>query len=387
MRDELPPETLRELTAFRRDLHRHPETGFELERTAGKVADRLEAAGLTVTRDIGQTGLVATLNRGNSNRAIGFRADMDALPVTEANDFDHRSRHDGKFHGCGHDGHTTMLLGAALTLSQAEAFDSGTVHFIFQPDEENGTGAQAMIDDGLFERFPMDAVYGLHNLPGLPTGSFAIQEGEFCTFETNFEIKILGRGGHASMPERAIDPLIAASSIILNLQSIVSRSTSPKDHAVVSVTDIVTDGARNIIPSTVTVSGDCRGFSDETSDMIRARMDQIAKGICEAHGATYDFSYTTSFVPLINHPEYTALAAEAASAVPQANIDRNFGTVGFSEDFALMLQQCPGAFILLGNGTEGPHGNSLHNPSYDFNDDAIANGVAYWCALAKAAFE
>ncbi len=384
MHEDISAELLGELGAFRKDLHRHPETAFELQRTAGKIADRLEAGGLSVTRCVGKSGVVATLTGGTGNRAIGLRADMDALPITEADECDHRSSVAGKFHGCGHDGHSTMLLGAALCLAADDSFD-GTVHFIFQPDEENGTGAQAMIDDGLFERFPMEAVYGMHNMPGLPLGHFAIQAGPFCTFEDNFEIAIHGRGGHASMPELAIDPIIIGANIVLEVQTIVSRSVSAKHHAVVSVTDFESDGARNILASNVTITGDCRGFDAGVSGTIERRMEQIVKGACGAHGASYLFNYSTSFEPLINDPGHTALCAEVAQNLKGAFVDGSYGRVGFSEDFAKMLNHKPGGFILMGNGTEGRHAQPLHNPSYDFNDAAIAHGVAYWRKLADAA--
>ena len=368
-----------DLTAFRRDLHAHPETGFDLERTPNAIANILEDAGLEVTRGIGKTGLVATLHRGSSNAAIGFRADMDALPILEQNDFAHRSIYDGKFHGCGHDGHSTMLLGAALELAQDPSLNR-TIHFIFQPDEENGNGASAMIQDGLFDRFPMTAIYGLHNMPGMPLGHFATQPGPFCAFEDNFEIIINGRGGHSSMPEKGIDPLVTASSIVMQLQSIISRSMNPSDHAVVSVTEFLTDGARNILPNTVTLHGDCRGFNNDVSTLIEKRMHEIVKGIAAAQGAEAEMTYSTSFRPLINHDQETATLSQVANAV--GTVDADYGRVGFSEDFAEFLHHCPGAFILMGNGTTGAHAMPLHHSSYDFNDDAITHGIAFWTKLA-----
>ncbi|MEO1338198.1 MAG: amidohydrolase, partial [Myxococcota bacterium] len=285
---------------------------------------------------------------------------------------------------CGHDGHTTMLLGAALALAAAPHFD-GTVYFIFQPDEENGTGADAMIDDGLFERFPMSAVFGLHNLPGLPVGAFGIQDGPFCTFEDNFEIRIDGRGGHASMPEQAIDPIVVGAEIVTALQTIVARSVPPRDHAVVSVTDFETDGARNVLASQVRLVGDCRGFDLATSTLIKDRMAQLVAGICSAHGAKHALHYSTSFVPLVNHAAETQLCVKAVGDMPGASIQYPFGRVGFSEDFAKMLQHCPGAYILMGNGTQAHAGRPLHNPGYDFNDAAISVGVDYWCSLVRRA--
>ncbi|MEM7088296.1 MAG: amidohydrolase [Pseudomonadota bacterium] len=369
-----------DLCAFRRDLHAHPETGFNLERTSRLIAEQLEQAGLDVTRGVGQSGLVATLRRGSQDTAIGFRADMDALPIAEANNFGHCSTVAGKFHGCGHDGHSTMLLGAAVQLASDPSLDR-TVHFIFQPDEENGNGAAAMIADGLFERFPMSRIYGLHNMPGMALGQFATQAGPFCAFEDNFEITITGRGGHASMPDKGIDPVVTGSAVVLQLQSIVSRSVPASAHAVVSVTEFITDGARNILPSTVTLRGDCRGFSGDVSDMIRSRMASIVDGVCAAQGAQATLDYTTSFQPLINEAQSVETLANVARTV--GSVDVEYGRVGFSEDFAEFLNHCPGAFILMGNGTQGTAAMPLHNPSYDFNDSATDYGVAFWVRLAR----
>ena len=372
-----------DLTAFRRDLHKHPETGFELARTAGVIADTLKQSGLEVQEGIGG-GLVASLRRGPEDSAIGLRADMDALPVTEKNSFAHRSVHDGKFHGCGHDGHSTMLIGAALELARDDSL-ARTVHFIFQPDEENGRGAAAMIADGLFERFPMREIYGLHNLPGMAAGKFAIKAGPFCAFEDNFEITVTGRGGHSSMPETGIDPVVVAGSIILQLQSIVSRSVSAAERAVVSITEIRTDGARNIIPDTVVITGDCRGFEQPVSGKIERRVNEIVQGACAAHGAQGEVSYTTSFRPLVNDAGCAEIMADAAARVSE--VDREYGPVTFSEDFAEFLQHCPGAFILLGNGTEGAQAMALHNPAYDFNDEIIRTGVDFWKALSRRPYQ
>lgn len=368
-----------DLTAFRQNLHSYPEIGFDLERTPHLIAELLENAGLEVTKGIGKTGLVATLYRGPDNTALGFRADMDALPIHEANSFTHCSSIAGKFHGCGHDGHSTMLLGAALKLA-ADPSLTRTIHFIFQPDEENGNGAAAMIADGLFEKFPMAAIYGLHNMPGMPLGHFATQAGPFCAFEDNFEIRISGLGGHSSMPEKGVDPIVTASAIVMQLQTVISRSTKPADHAVISVTEFITDGARNIIPNTVILRGDCRGFSKNVSRIIKQRMCDIVDGICSAQGASAEIDYSTSFQPLINNDDHTAILLDVASQV--GVVEADYGRVGFSEDFAEFLHHCPGAFILMGNGIEGHHAQPLHNPSYDFNDNAIANGVDFWIRLA-----
>jgi hippurate hydrolase len=369
-----------DLTSFRHDLHRNPEVGFDLDRTSALVAEQLENAGLKVTRGVGRSGIVATLKRGKDADAIGLRADMDALPITEANAVNHRSTVDGKFHGCGHDGHTTMLLGAALEMA-ADPSLKRTVHFIFQPDEEAGNGARAMINDGLFARFPMKAIYGMHNMPGMALGQFATQSGPFCAFEDNFEIHIIGKGGHASMPEIGVDPIVVGSNIVSQLQSIVSRSISAKDHAVVSVTEFVTDGARNILASNVKLKGDCRGFVSDVSTKIETRMREIANGVALAHGAEAEVDYSTSFHPLVNDADCTNLAVQAARKVGDMN--DGYGRVGFSEDFAEFLHHRPGCFVLMGNGTEGSNAMPLHNPNYDFNDEAIAHGIAYWIALAK----
>ncbi len=369
-----------DLIAFRRDLHAHPETGLDLPRTADKVAAVLEAANLDVTRGVGGHGVVATLPRGSDNDAIGFRADMDALPIEEANGFGHRSTVAGKFHGCGHDGHTAMLLGAALDLAQDETLDR-TIHFIFQPDEENGTGAQAMIDDGLFDRFPMRAVYGLHNWPGTALGAFLTGPGPFFAFEDNFEIRITGRGGHASMPEIGVDPLVTGAATVMELQTIVSRAIAGGDHAVVSVTEFLTDGARNILPTHVTLRGDCRGYTPAVSQRIQTRMRDICTGVAAAHGATAELSYSTSFQPLFNDPAHTNRIAKAAAET--GTVDTTCGRYGTSEDFAAFLQHRPGAFVLMGNGTNGPHAMPLHNAGYDFNDDAIPHGIAFWKALSR----
>ncbi|WP_422063114.1 amidohydrolase [Shimia sp.] len=371
-----------DLTSFRRDLHSHPETGFDLERTPRMIAEVLDAAGLEVVRGVGKSGLVATLRRGPDETAVGFRADMDALPIKEANRFAYRSKIEGCFHGCGHDGHSTMLLGAALKLAQDPTLER-TVHFIFQPDEENGNGAAAMISDGLFDRFPMAAIFGLHNMPGMALGQFATQAGPFCAFEDNFEITIEGQGGHASMPEKGVDPIVAGSAMVMQLQSIISRTVSPSEHAVVSVTEFLTDGARNILPSNVTLRGDCRGFSQDVSQAIERRMRAIVEGVCTAQGARGQVSYSTSFRPLVNEDRATNVIAAAARGV--GSVDAHYGRVGFSEDFAEFLAHRPGAFILMGNGTEGSHAMPLHNPSYDFNDEAIVHGIDFWSQLAHQA--
>lgn len=370
------------LVALRHRLHRRPETAFAVEATAALVADRLRDLGWAVTTGVGGSGVVGTLRRGTSGRSLGLRAELDALPITEANGFAHRSEVDGAFHGCGHDGHATMLLGAAEVLAADPDLD-GTVHLVFQPDEENGRGAQAMVDDGLFDRFPMDAVFGLHNLPGLPVGHVATQPGTFTCFEEVFAIDVHGSGGHASAPERTVDPVVVGAELVLALQSIVARSLAPSDHGVVSVTELVTDGARNIIPSRVTIRGDVRGYDDAVGDRIRARMQRLVEGIPAAHGATGALTYEREFAPVVNTPDEVAEAGRAAAAVDGMTVDTAHGRVGFSEDFAQLLHHRPGCLVLLGNGTDGPQGTSLHHPGYDFNDASIPFGVAWWHALVR----
>lgn len=371
-----------DLIGFRRDLHAHPGTAFNVGYAADRIAEVLEDAGLHVTRGVGGAGLVATLDRGGSGgRAIGLRADMDALPIEEQTNLPYRSTVPGVFHGCGHDGHSTMLMGAALRLAGDETLDR-TVHFIFQPDEENGTGAQAMIDDGLFDRFPMQAIYGLHNMPGMEVGTFATQTGPFCAFEDNFAIHVTGKGGHASMPEAGVDAIVVGAALVGQLQTIVARNVPAWEHGVVSVTEFESDGARNVIASNVQIRGDCRGFTPEVSQLIATRMGALVQDHCAAMGATGRLDYSTSFQPVVNDAAATAAAVSAASAVGQ--VDAHHGQVGFSEDFAAFAAHVPGAFILAGNGTQGANAMPLHNPGYDFNDDAIKAGVAYWTGIAKA---
>jgi len=378
----LTEDRLAALRELRHALHRAPELGFEVSATAAELARRLADAGLEVTTGVGGSGVVATLRRGRGEGAIGLRADMDALPIAEANTFEHRSTVEGRFHGCGHDGHSSMLLGAAESLARGDDF-TGTVHFVFQPDEENGRGAQAMIDDGLFTRFPMDAIFGLHNLPGLPVGTFATRVGPFTAFEEIFEIVIEGRGGHASAPERAVDALVVGSEVVLALQTIVSRSLVPGDHGVVSATEFITDGARNVLPGRVTIRGDVRGYRDAVGTTIARRMREIVDGVAAAHGASARLDYVREFEPTVNTGDEVERAGRAARAIDGTTVDAAHPAMGFSEDFARFLRHRPGCFMLLGNGTEGAHAAALHSPNYDFNDEALPYGVAFWCSLVR----
>jgi len=374
----------KDVQSWRQDIHKYPELGFQENRTAGIIAGLLADFGLEVHAGIGTTGVVGVLTRGVAEQAIGLRADMDALPIQEANTFEHRSVHDGVFHGCGHDGHTAMLLAAARQLAGSGEFD-GTAYFIFQPSEEDGRGALSMIEDGLFERFPMNAVYGMHNMPGIPAGHFAVKKGTIMTSEDIFVITIRGRGGHASMPDRAIDPVVIAAEVILALQSIVSRSVAPQDWGVVSVTEVLTDGARNIIPSTVTIRGDCRAMSTNTQGLIAARMREIVAGITAAHGAEGSVEYRNDFIVTVNTADETAAAIAAARKVAgEPAVDADCPPCSASEDFARMLQVKPGCYILIGNGLEGHCGATLHNPNYDLNDEILTVGADYWVALVEA---
>ena len=372
-----------EMIAWRRDVHRHPEVGFNEFRTAEKVANLLREFGLEVHTGIGQTGVVGVLRCGTSERSIGLRADMDALPIHEMNDFDHKSKQDGVFHGCGHDGHTAMLLGAARHLSQSTTFD-GTVIFIFQPNEEEGRGAAAMIADGLFDRFPVDSVYGMHNMPGVPVGHFAVRKGPIMAFEDNFVITITGRGGHASMPHISIDPMVIGAEIIQALQTIVARSINPQQWGVVSVTELKTDGARNVLPSSVTIKGDTRGIDVDVQKIIEKRMREIVEGVCLAHGAKSEVEYSHEFVVMVNTDAETDAVIEAARKVAGDDcVDGHCPTYSCSEDFARMLQVKPGCYILIGNGESGSHGCALHNPSYDFNDEILSLGTHFWVSLVE----
>ncbi|MDX1403294.1 MAG: M20 aminoacylase family protein [Woeseiaceae bacterium] len=373
-----------EVKAWRQDFHRHPELGFHEHRTAGIVAKRLEAFGLEVHTGVGKTGVVGVLKRGSGRHSIGLRTDIDALPIQEANTFAHRSVNDGIFHGCGHDGHTAMLLAAAKRLAEAGRFD-GTIYFIFQPSEEDGRGALAMIEDGLFERFPMQAVYGMHNMPGIEAGHFAVRKGAIMSSEDIFEITLKGRGGHSSMPERLVDPIVVAAEVITALQTIVPRSVPAGDWGVVSVTEVDTDGARNVIPSTVSIKGDCRARSTRVQEKIEARMRDIVTATAKAHGVEGQVDYRNDFVVTANSPAETDACIAAARAVAgEPAVDADCPPCSASEDFARMLSIVPGCYILIGNGLDGSYGATLHNPYYDLNDDILAIGAGYWVTLAES---
>ena len=369
-----------QMRSWRHALHRHPELGFEERATAALVTEALEGLGLTVHGGFGGTGLVASLTVGDGPGVIGLRADMDALAMTETGTPAHVSQRAGCMHGCGHDGHMAMLLGAAKQLVAQRDFN-GTVRFIFQPAEEHGRGAKAMMADGLFDRFPVDAIFGLHNMPGLPLGHIAARAGGIMAAEDNFEIRIMGRGGHAARPHMGVDPLVVAAQIILGLQTLVSRSVDPSDAAVVSCTEIESDGIRNAIPSTVVLKGDTRSYDPAVQDLLEQRMRTLCAGIAAAQGAEVVVTYTHEFAPTVNWPEQTAQALAAAEAVVgPARLDRAVAPMMISEDFGAFLETVPGAFVFLGAG-EGAL--PLHNSAYDFNDALLPIGAAYFAELVR----
>jgi amidohydrolase len=368
-----------ELTDIRRDIHANPELGLEEHRTADLVAQKLEEWGIEVHRGVGGTGVVGVLRSGNGQATIGLRADMDALPIEEANDFAYRSRNAGKMHACGHDGHTTMLLGAARFLAETRNFN-GTVNFIFQPGEEGIGGALAMLNDGLFQRFPCNAVYGMHNRPGMPVGKYGITPGTAMAGGAFFDITVTGRGAHGARPEAGIDPVLAACHIGTALQSIVARNVSPTDTAVLSVTRILAGEAYNVIPQTATLSGTVRTMKRETMTLLEEAMQRVVAGVASALGATATVDFRVIFAPLSNHPvETQAISDAAAELVGDGNVNRAQTPAMASEDFSFMLEQVPGAYINLGNGDSA----SVHNHLYNFNDEAIPFGSALYARLVE----
>ncbi len=371
-----------DMTVWRQDIHAHPELGFQENRTAGLVARQLEAFGITVTRGVGRTGVVGTLKVGSSTRRIGLRADMDALPIPEANRFAHRSVHAGVMHACGHDGHTAMLLGAAKYLAQTKRFD-GTVHFIFQPAEEGLGGAQAMIDDGLFTRFPCDAIFGMHNRPRLEVGRFNVRAGPMMAGGAFFDIRITGKGAHGARPETGVDAALVAAQIVVSLQSIVSRNLAPLDAAVVSVTRILAGDAYNVIPQTAELGGTVRAFSRDVMDAVGRHMQRLAEGTAAAYGATVEVDFRVRFAPTVNNADEAEFAARICTElVGPENVDRNPPLIMASEDFSFMLEQVPGCYLNIGNGVEDG-GCEVHNPAYDFNDRALPLGAAFYARLIE----
>jgi hippurate hydrolase len=377
------------LRVLRRDIHAHPELCFQEERTSDVIARTLAAWGIEVHRGLGKTGVVGVIQGRPGPRAIGLRADIDALPMTEHNQFAHASRHAGRMHACGHDGHTAMLLSAAQHLAATRDFD-GKVILVFQPAEEGGGGARAMIQDGLFERFPMDAIFGMHNWPGMPAGTFAIKDGPCFASSNEFHITIRGKGTHGAMPHLGIDPVPVACQLVQAFQTILTRNLRPIETGVISVTMIQAGEATNVVPESVTLQGTVRTFTDETLDLIEERMRELSHQLSAAFGATAAFEFQRNYPPTINHSAETAFARQVMTEVVGPERVQLFEATMGAEDFSFFLQHKPGAYFVIGNGDgthrEGGHGLgpcTLHNPSYDFNDELIPLGGTFWVKLAQ----
>ncbi len=379
------------LQEIRRTIHSYPELCYEERLTSELVAEKLQEWGIPMIRGLGVTGVVGIIKGGSSSKAIGLRADMDALPMQEINTFAHTSQHAGKMHACGHDGHTAMLLGAAHYLSQHRDFD-GTVYLIFQPAEEGGGGARRMIEDGLFEQCPMDAIFGMHNWPGVAVGSFGVTAGPMMASSNEFEVVVKGRGAHAAQPHKGVDPIMVAVQIAQSWQTIISRNASPLESAVLSVTQIHSGSATNVIPDEATLIGTVRGFSNAMIDLIERRMKNVAEHTAAAFDAQVDFNFKRNYPPLINHTQETAFAADVMRSIVGAEqVDAQVEPTMGAEDFAFFLQAKPGCYVFIGNG-EGAHRDmghglgpcNLHNPSYDFNDALLPIGATYWVRLAQA---
>ena len=375
-----------EMTAWRRDFHQYPETSFEEVRTSAIVAEKLESWGIEVHRGMAKTGVVGVLHGqgGPGKKSIGLRADMDALPMTEQNDIPYTSRIPGKMHGCGHDGHTTMLLGAAKYLAETRNFD-GTVYFIFQPAEEGGGGARVMLDEGLLERFPMETVWGMHNWPNMPAGMIAMRPGPVMAAPDQFDITIVGRGGHGAYPHASVDPVIIGAHILTALQSIVSRNVSPLDNIVISATKFHAGEAYNVIPESAVISGTIRTYRPETRDLAEDSIKRIAPAVAEAFGATAEVSHRRGYPATVNSAEETEFAAHVADQiVGEQNVDRDPQPSMGAEDFGYLLEKRPGSYIWLG-AEGGPAKGLLHNPHYDFNDEILPIGASYWAKLVETA--
>jgi len=388
-KSRLNPTDAAAMATLRRDIHAHPELCFREERTSDLIAKTLTDWGIPVHRGLGTTGVVGIVKNGNSDRAIGLRADIDALPITEHNQFAHASKHSGSMHACGHDGHTAMLLAAARHLSTHRDFD-GTVYLIFQPAEEGGGGAREMIKDGLFELFPMQAVFGVHNWPGMAVGQFALKSGPVFASSNDFKITIRGRGAHAAMPHNGIDPVPVACQMVQAFQTIITRNKRPIDTGVISVTMIHGGEATNVVPDACELQGTVRTFTLEVLDLIERRMRQIAEATCQAFEATCEFAFRRNYPPTINHPKETEFVRDLLSTLVGAHNVQEFEPTMGAEDFSFLLLEKPGCYFLIGNG-DGSHRNNghgagpcmLHNPSYDFNDELIPLGGSMWVALAE----
>ncbi|MBS4097472.1 MAG: amidohydrolase [Sulfuricella sp.] len=370
--------------ALRRDIHAHPETAFEERRTAEQVAEVLTSLGIEVRRGLAETGVVGVIRAGSGSRAIGLRADMDALPLQEHNLFPHRSRHDGRMHACGHDGHTAMLLAAADYLATTRNFD-GTAYLIFQPAEEGGGGARVMVDQGLFDLCPLEAVFGMHNWPGLAAGKFAVMPGPVMACADQFDIVVRGHGAHAAMPHQGADPLVAGAALVQALQSIVSRSLDPLDSAVLSVTRFHAGDAYNIIPEQALLAGTVRAFRPEVQDQMEAAMERVCNGVATTYGVQVTLDYQRGYPATVNTPAQAEWCRSAATSLVGAeNVHTDLRPSMGAEDFSCMLQVKPGCYVWLGNGPgEGEGGCTLHNPHYDFNDEILPLGASYWARLVE----
>ena len=377
------------ITTLRRDIHAHPELCFHEQRTSDVIAKALTDWGIPIHRGLGTTGVVGIIKNGNSDRAVGLRADIDALPMTERNTFAHASKHPGKMHACGHDGHTAMLLAAAKHLSRHRNFD-GTVYLIFQPAEEGGGGAREMIKDGLFKLFPMDAVFGAHNWPGMPVGQFTLKSGPCYASSNEFTIRLRGKGAHGAMPHLGIDPVPAACQLVQGFQTIISRNKRPLDTGVISVTMIHTGEATNVIPESCEMRGTVRTFTTEVLDLIETRMKAMTEATAAAFECTAEFEFNRNYPPTVNHPAETEFARRVlGEVVGPENVVEFEPTMG-AEDFSYYLLEKPGCYFMIGNGYGahriGGHGLGpcmLHNPSYDFNDDLIPLGATAWVRIAE----
>src|SRR6218665_2560179 len=378
------------IATLRRDIHAHPELCFQEERTADLIAKALTGWGIPVHRGLGKTGVVGIVKNGPSDRAVGLRADIDALPMTEHNQFAHASKHSGKMHACGHDGHTAMLLAAAQHLATHRNFD-GTVYLVFQPAEEGGGGAREMIKDGLFEKFPMEAMFGAHNWPGMAAGQFALKSGPVFASSNEFRIVLRGKGSHAAMPHLGLDPVPAACQMVQSFQTIISRNRRPIDPGVISVTMIHTGEATNVVPDSVEIQGTVRTFTLELLDLIERRMKEVAEATAQMFELQCEFEFRRNYPPTINHPKETAFVGQVlGEMVGAANVQEFEPTMG-AEDFSYYLLDKPGCYFLIGNGDGSPRigGDGmgpcmLHNPSYDFNDELIPLGGSMWVRLAEA---
>ena len=377
-----------EMVTWRHHIHKHPELSFKEEMTSDYIASVLESNNIEMHRGMAVTGIVATIHGTKKGKAIGLRADMDALPIQERNDFSHKSVHEGKMHACGHDGHSTMLLGAAVYLKKNNNF-AGTVHFIFQPAEEGGGGGRVMVEEGIFEKFPCEAVYGMHNWPGLAEGQFAVHDTAVMAANETLKITIKGKGGHAAMPDQCVDPIMIGAQVISALQSVVSRSVAPLDSAVISITMVDAGFVSNVIPNEMNLTGSLRYFKSDVGEEVKEKIKNIAQGISQSMGATATFSSIPNYPATVNTPKHAQLCAQAAEkVVGNKNVLRNEKPSMGSEDFSFLLNASEGAYIWIGNGLvpeDSPEGGCmLHNTQYDFNDEILPTGSSYWVELVRS---